>query len=185
MLSSGSAAFGVGVAFKAAYGASLNFGQTALQSAAHGVTQGTIGAATGGDFLHSAASGFVGSMAGAGLNKVGGSLGAGGKLGLSALSGGVLGGAGSALTGGKFWTGFGKGAITATANHGLHAAANELENSALIRRIKKEGWSPIDLSENPHKATVEGYRVARLYSRGRLPQLNEPISRWFQNQDLF
>lgn len=89
------------------------------------------------------------------------------------------------MRGGDFWQGAKQAAIISTLNHGLHVAADELKNLALIKKIRKEGWSPIELSENPHKATVEGYRVARLYSRGRLPELNEQFPNGFRIQDLF
>nr|MBP8213297.1 hypothetical protein [Saprospiraceae bacterium] len=93
------ASFGVGAAF----GATGSFGHELLRAGAHGLTQGGISAAQGGNFWQGALSGGISSGIGSGIDAIGG------NGGHQILGGGLGGGIGSAISGGNFWQGFGQG----------------------------------------------------------------------------
>lgn len=90
-----------------------------LQSAAHGIAQGTLAMMQGGNFVSGAVSGMFGSLGAAGFGA------AAGEFAKTAegivLSGAVLGGIGSELTGGNFWQGALVGGIVAGLNHAMHS----------------------------------------------------------------
>ncbi|MBK9564739.1 MAG: hypothetical protein IPO37_06000 [Saprospiraceae bacterium] len=107
------ASFGVGAAF----GATGSFGHELLRAGAHGLTQGGISAAQGGNFWQGALSGGISSGIGSGIDAIGG------NGGHQILGGGLGGGIGSAISGGNFWQGFGQGLAVGAFNHSLHSVA--------------------------------------------------------------
>jgi RHS repeat-associated protein len=109
------ASFGVGVAF----GATGSFGHELLRAGAHGLTQGGISAAQGGNFWQGALSGSIGSGISSGIDALGGTAGH------QILGGGLGGGIGSAISGGNFWQGFGQGVAVGAFNHALHSGLSE------------------------------------------------------------
>jgi hypothetical protein len=112
------ASFGVGAAF----GATGSFGHELLRAGAHGLTQGGISAAQGGNFWQGALSGSIGSGISSGIDALGGTAGH------QILGGGLGGGIGSAISGGNFWQGFGQGVAVGAFNHALHSGAAGLDN---------------------------------------------------------
>ena len=100
--------------------------------------------------------GAGGSLMGSGLH---GAPGAVQIAGSAAFSGGI-----AEATGGDFWRGAATGATVSGLNHLAHAGVKGLKNRALINRIKKEGWAPIDMSDpkKAYKNSVRGLRLMRL-----------------------
>jgi len=99
------------------------FGKTIIQGAVHGIAQGTMSMMQGGKFLIAGASGFFGNLGAYGFGKGMTNIGLGefaeSTVG-TILSGAVLGGAGSVMTGGNFWEGAVIGGIVAGLNHAMH-----------------------------------------------------------------
>lgn len=184
---SGVAAFGVGTAFQTAYGSSLTFGQQVLKSTVHAHVQGTISEATGGDYLTGATSAFAGSMISGRIGNA--TQGWESNFGRSSLQIGssmLLGGSIAEIQQeGSFWSGAAVAGIAAGANDVAHEITKGFDNRAIMRQIRKEGFKSIDLSENPHKAVVQGFKIARLYNRGKLPQLKAQFPDGFRIQHLF
>ena len=123
---SGVAAYGIGSAFQKAYSQSLTFGQRALKAAVHAHVQGSISEVTGGDYLSSAAAGFVGGV-------VSGSIGSAtqgwtSELGRSSVEIGssmLLGGISAEIAqDGEFWRGAAVAGIVAGANDVAHRLGN-------------------------------------------------------------
>ncbi|MEM7110631.1 MAG: hypothetical protein AAF519_20545 [Bacteroidota bacterium] len=109
---SGASSFGVGEAFKVANGVQLTTSQKLLKAAVHAHVQASISDATGGDYLTSAASGFVGGVVGGQASKLGNVA----VIGSSILLGGLT----AEATGGEFWRGATISGIVAGANHVAH-----------------------------------------------------------------
>jgi hypothetical protein len=105
------ASFGVGAVF----GATGSFGHELLRARVHGLTQGGISAAQGGNFWQGTLSGSIGSGISSGIDALGGTAGH------QILGGGLGGGIGSAISGGNFWQGFGQGVAVGAFNHALHS----------------------------------------------------------------
>ncbi|MCH7410698.1 hypothetical protein MM239_14920 [Belliella sp. DSM 111904] len=144
----------------------------------HGQANMMVGSAFGlTPSLSSFAAGSIGSLVGSAAH---------GLSPVEQIAGSTLaGGLGAELTGGDFWRGAAVGATVAGLNHLTHAGIEGLKDRAVLRKIQNNGWSPIDLSENPYKGLVEGFRVARLYNRGKVPFLYEQFPDGFRIQDLF
>ncbi len=144
----------------------------------HGQSNMMIGAAFGqSPSLSMYASGAFGSLTGSALHNAGPL----GQIGGSALAGGVA----SKMSGGDFWRGAAVGATVAAFNHAAHAGVEGLKDRAVIRKINRDGFSSIDLSENPYTAVMKGMRISRLYNRGKLPMLDELFPGGMRIQDLF
>jgi RHS repeat-associated protein len=109
------ASFGVGEALLG----TGSFGHELLRAGAHGLTQGGISAAQGGNFWQGALSGSIGSGISSGIDALGGTAGH------QILGGGLGGGIGSAISGGNFWQGFGQGVAVGAFNHALHSGLSE------------------------------------------------------------
>ncbi|WP_245189770.1 RHS repeat-associated core domain-containing protein [Lunatimonas salinarum] len=179
---SGAATAGIGSAVGGFGGTAGSFGGKVLNEVGRAMLHGQANLMVGTAFgqspsLSMYAAGAFGSLTGSALHNAGPF----GQIGGSALAGGVA----SKMSGGDFWRGAAVGATVAGLNHAAHAGVEGLKDRALLRRIQKNGWIPIDLSENPYKGVVEGFRVARLYNRGKVPWLNEQFPDGFRIQDLF
>lgn len=107
------------------------------QALAHGVFQGTLSGIQGGGFWTGFASGSLSSIASSLYAGVGAdNAGWHGLAGCSALNtdagmiifGSIVGGAGSALTGGNFWKGAVTGLIVSSLNHSLHNRFSDSNN---------------------------------------------------------
>lgn len=108
----------------AAFGATGSFGHELLRAGAHGLTQGGISAAQGGNFWQGALSGGISSGIGSGIDALGG------NGGHQILGGGLGGGIGSAISGGNFWQGFGQGIAVGAFNHALQ--------NGIVQRIRDQ-----------------------------------------------
>ena len=146
---SGVAAYGIGEAFKTA--TQLTTGQRLLKSMVHAHVQGSISEVTGGDYLSSAASGFVGGV-------VSGSIGNATKgwtsefgrssveIGSSMLLGGI---SAEIAQDGEFWRGAAVAGIVAGANDVAHRLwNNRLEK---MKRQENEPCTTCPKPENSHE----------------------------------
>lgn len=86
----------------------------------------------GGNFVSGAFSGMFGSLGASGFGAVAGDF-AKTAEGI-VLSGAVLGGVGSELTGGNFWQGAVIGGIVAGLNHAMHKISNSIEERSIAER---------------------------------------------------
>jgi hypothetical protein len=131
--------FGVGNAAGGLFGAKATLGKALFQMGAHGLTQGGISAAQGGNFWQSALSSGISSGIGSGIDGLGGSVG------YQILGGGVSGGISSVISGGNFWKGFQVGISVAAFNHALHKLVEESAPPKGKRWIKPKNPKPIKL----------------------------------------
>ncbi len=117
----GLVSFGVGSAAKEIFGVGFSIGKAAFQLGAHGLSQGGLSAIQGGNFWQGAAAGAFSSALGSGLDAA--------KLGnilpFQAIAGGVGGGFGSWVAGGKFTDGIAQGMVVTVLNHALHVIVQE------------------------------------------------------------
>ncbi len=130
---------------------------------AHGHANIMVGMAFGqGPSLAGYASGAMGSLTGSALH----SAGTAAQIGGSALTGGLS----ASIAGGDFWRGAATGATVATFNHAAHAGVEFMKDRSLINSIKKNGWSPSDMSDSKtgYSNAIKGIRFMYLHSRGRM-----------------
>lgn len=170
---SGAVTFGIGEWTKTISTFAL---KATTQALAHGVFQGTLSGIQGGGFWSGFASGSLSSIASSLYAGVGpDQAGWHGLAGCSALNtntgmiifGSVMGGAGSALTGGNFWKGAITGLIVSGLNHTLHNSFEQGkrkdENLGLAEDIAKKYGYDVDevkifLDENPFTLTSQGVK---------------------------
>ncbi len=131
---SGAVTFGIGSAFTPAAGTVLTLtdkvASAMAQGLVHGFAQGTLSLMQGANFTHGFASGASGSwgaslfggLAGSFANSAAGTV----------VSGMVLGGVASELTGGNFWEGAVVGGVVAGLNHTLHMIKTESSKDIII-----------------------------------------------------
>lgn len=155
---SGAVSFGVGSIFSSTAGTLTTIGSSIketlggvglamVQAGTHAISQGVMSLVQGGNFLSGAASGFFGSLGaagwGAGMKSIGLEKFAG-NIGGTVLSGAVLGGVGSVLTGGNFWEGAVIGGIVAGLNHSMHKMEQPLAEGNEVKTTNAEN-SPDDI----------------------------------------
>ncbi|WP_179078018.1 RHS repeat-associated core domain-containing protein [Chryseobacterium sp. RU37D] len=135
---SGAVTFGIGSLFQPALQAAqastgflsaLNeVGISLLQAGVHGFAQATLSLMQGGTFEQAFVSGALGSVGASAFNAAAGNF-ANSAIG-TIVSGAVLGGVGSELSGGNFWQGALIGGIVAGLNHTMHPiSSNRLLNN--------------------------------------------------------
>jgi len=119
---SGAVTFGIGSAFTPAAGTVLTLtdkvASAMAQGLVHGFAQGTLSLMQGANFTHGFASGASGSWGASLFGGIAGSF-ANSAAG-TVISGMVLGGVASELTGGNFWQGAVIGGVVAGLNHVMH-----------------------------------------------------------------
>ena len=109
-----------------------------FQVTSHAVLGGVSSALQGGKFGTGALSGAIGSIIGSSGSKYLANAGGFVKAVGTTLIGGLSGGVGSRLAGGKFWDGFRNGAISAGLNHAAHSLM-QVDPAKLKSRILKDG----------------------------------------------
>lgn len=135
---SGTVAFGIGEAALGIKGTFLSTGigsisnAAAFQFVAHGALGGFMTMAQGGKFGAGFLSGGFGSAFGGKVGKWLTNARDLPKFIGTTIAGGISGGVGSRLAGGKFWDGFRNGAISAGLNHAAHSLRQRLQNSIKV-----------------------------------------------------
>ena len=120
--------FGIGSAADCLFGIATTFSKAAFQAVAHGVFQGALSSAQGGNFWSAAAAGAISSIAasawGADLNGKAPGLGWAENVRTSDVGmiafGTVAGGGASVIGGGNFWEGAAIGLTVGLLNHAAH-----------------------------------------------------------------
>ncbi|WP_050019470.1 RHS repeat-associated core domain-containing protein [Chryseobacterium sp. P1-3] len=155
---SGAVTFGIGSVFTPAAGTVLTLtdkvASAMAQGLVHGFAQGTLSLMQGANFVHGFAGGASGSwgaslfggLAGSFANSAAGTV----------LSGALLGGVASELTGGNFWEGALVGGVVAGLNHVLHQVdpPNEylLNKDGSRTKIGDKGGNDTDYLYEPESA---------------------------------
>lgn len=131
---SGAVTFGIGSAFTPAAGTVLTLtdkvASAMAQGLVHGFAQGILSLMQGANFTHGFASGASGSWGASLFGAFAGSF-ANSAAG-TVVSGMVLGGVASELTGGNFWEGAVIGGVVAGLNHGMHLMGDPTKKTYTI-----------------------------------------------------
>lgn len=122
--------YGIGTVFTSSAGTAFaqeigKLGTIFVQSTVHALAQGFISLVQGQGFGSAFVSGFLGSVGASAFTTFAGNF-ASSATG-TVLSGAVLGGVGSELTGGNFWQGALIGGFVAGFNHVMHSMGNNIE----------------------------------------------------------
>ncbi len=158
---SAAASFGVGEIFQitkaaeAALTTQQAIARMSLQALAHGVTQGSIAAIQGGDFLSSFSSAALSSMLAGGFYKYGGDFVKKDFVSITfstASAGGV-----SALTGGNFWQGAAIGLYVSALNHAAHKS--DVDDD-IVRINTKDKTATVERTRDGHdRIFVDGKEI--------------------------
>ncbi|MYY44009.1 polymorphic toxin type 44 domain-containing protein [Elizabethkingia anophelis] len=162
----GGMSYGVGSIFKAAGGLLKTVGRLGfemIRAVAHGVSQGLLSAATGGNFARSFLSSAVASLGGFGADRY-----LGGSFGMQAAAGIILGGVTSELAGGNFWIGAGQGLIVTIFNHFGHR--DEVEGPG--PKVKKDLTREFDIQA---KETNDFFSKRKAYYDKQISDLKNSI----------
>lgn len=131
-------------------------GLAIVQGGTHAISQGVLGMMQGANFLSSAVSAFTSSVGASGWSSVMGTSG----VGMIAF-GAIVGGVGSALSGGNFWQGAVIGGIVAGLNHGLHRTA---ANASLKKELIDAGYDPKSVAQYSKEEVYELIQKVRSLS---------------------
>ena len=144
--------YGIGSAFAGTTGILAGV----AEAGAHGLFQGMMSVAQGGNFWQGAAAGAFGS----GFAHIGQGLGMAAQAGLGAIGGGI----GAAITGGNIWEGAVIGGMVGLLNHGLH---NVEEGNGFFNNIPKPPKFSYKMSDIV--MDIDGYEIhGKRYSWERI-----------------
>jgi RHS repeat-associated protein len=164
----GAATAGIGDLFGAVGGAGgelanagINLGSVGnelARAAVHGLSNGLLNSAFGGDFAQGFASGALGSLGGSAFQAFGGEA-AKSFIGTVAFSS-VSGGLGSVLSGGDFWKGAAIGAIVGALNHWPHAMEKnntwDKNGDGILQKSEADDWY---MNGNGTRINVDGNKI--------------------------
>ena len=186
--------FGIGSAADCLFGIATTFSKAAFQAVAHGVFQGALSSAQGGNFWSAAAAGAISSIAasawGADLNgKNADGLGWAGNVrtndvGMIAF-GTVAGGGASVIGGGNFWEGAATGLTVSLLNHAMHKMDSpDSQNDPLSNALQTD--DNITIVYDGTKIKVLNSKGEVIYEHsatsGKGKHMNKPSSQNVQNE---
>ncbi|WP_410493579.1 RHS repeat-associated core domain-containing protein [Chryseobacterium sp. JV274] len=167
---SGAVTFGIGSAFTPAAGTVLTLtdkvASAMAQGLVHGFAQGTLSLMQGANFTHGFASGASGSWGASLFGGIAGSF-ANSAAG-TVVSGMVLGGVASELTGGNFWQGALIGGVVAGFNHVMHMDDMQPDNGydKNGKKINNNGGDTTDYRYDDNGNVISSTSVKITHSQG-------------------